>query len=120
MSDKKKAKADAKDAKGKGKGKQKGASGGISVASHPHARVHVRRMKGWGGLGAFAVAAYLSWNAGVPAAELGMRALIAGAAGYVVAWACSVAAWRAIVLAELRARLEHAAAAQAADDGSGA
>jgi hypothetical protein len=103
----KKAKGDA--AKKGGKKKASGAADGqLSVAGHPRASAAVRRAKGWGGLVGFGLAAVLSMKAGVPTADLGARALLAGAAGYLVAWGCAVAAWRAILLAELHARLERA------------
>ncbi len=92
--------------KGKGKGKGKKASGGLSVATHPRAHANVRRAKGWGGLGGFAIAAYLSFRAGVPFAQIGLRALAAGAIGYMVAWATAVTVWRYLVLAEMKARYE--------------
>jgi hypothetical protein len=117
--DPKKAKPDAKKGKadkGKGKGKDEkgkkgkkgkgGAQDGISVAGHPRAAAHVKRAKGWGGLLGFAIAAYLSHKAGVPAVQVGVRALVAGVAGYLVAWACAVSVWRHLLLAELRAYVE--------------
>ena len=107
-----KADAKAKDAGKKGK-KGKGgasASAGPSVASHPRASYQVRRAKGWGGLAGFGIAAYLSYKAGVPTADLGLRALIAGVAGYMLAWACSVTVWRHLVLAELRAAADRGVA----------
>jgi hypothetical protein len=109
--DKADAKADEKKKKGKkGKG-EADASAGPSVASHPRASYQVRRAKGWGGLAGFAIAAYLSYKAGVPTSALGLRALAAGMAGYMLAWACSVTVWRHLVLAELRAAVESGAAA---------
>ncbi len=63
-----------KDKKGK-KGKGSGA-GGPSVAGHPRASYQVRRAKGWGGIAGFALAAYFSYKAGVPTADLGLRALV--------------------------------------------
>jgi hypothetical protein len=98
-----------KDKKKKKKGEQ-GDDGaeGLSVATHPRARSQVRRAKGWGGLIGFAVATYLSLKAGVPAPQTGLRALGAGIAGYLVAWACAVSVWRHLVLAELRAAFEAA------------
>src|ERR1700751_5093697 len=81
-----------KDKKGK-KGKAD-ASAGPSVAAHPRASYQVRRAKGWGGLAGFAVAAYLSYKAGVPTVDLGLRAIIAGIIGYLLAWACAVTVWR--------------------------
>ena len=93
-----------KDKKGKkGDGEQ---ATGASVANHPRARAAVRRAKGWGGLIGFAIAAYLSFKAGVPAADAGLRALAAGIAGRILAWACAVAVWRHLVVAELRAAYE--------------
>ncbi len=112
-SDKDKAKTakDAKKGKGKGKGKKGGkadgaASEGISVAAHPRAAAAVKRSKGFGGLAGFGLAAYLSYSAGVPADQIALRALAFGIAGYIVAWACAVAIWRHLVLAELRHALE--------------
>jgi hypothetical protein len=97
----KKGKKDKKAKKGKGE-----ASAGPSVASHPRGSYQVRRAKGWGGLAGFAVAAYLSHKAGVPTFDLGIRAIAAGIAGYMLAWACAVTVWRHLVLAELRAVVE--------------
>jgi hypothetical protein len=98
--DKKKDKKDKKDKKGKSK---PDASAGPSVAAHPRASYQVRRAKGWGGVAGFGIAAYLSHKAGVPMVDLGLRAIIAGMVGYLLAWACAVTVWRQLVLAELRA-----------------
>ena len=87
------------------KGK-KGASGGPSIATHPRAAAQVRRAKGWGGLGGFAIAGLLSLQAGVPTFDVCLRALVAGVVGYILAWACSVTIWRHLVLAELRTLVE--------------
>lgn len=84
-----------------------------SVAGHPRAGRHVRQAKGWGGLVGFAAAAYLSMRAGVPTYEIGIRALAAGAAGYLLAWACSVTVWRHLLDAELRLVAERVAAERA-------
>lgn len=95
-----------KDKKGKkGKGN---AAGGLSIAAHPRASYQVRRAKGWGGILGFALAGYLSYKAGVPTFDLGLRALIAGIVGYMLAWFCAVTVWRHLVLAELRAAVERA------------
>ena len=79
----------AKGGKGKGKGKGKGGKGGkgATLASHPKAHAQIRAAKGWGGLGGFAIAAYLSYRAQVPFDQLGLRAIACGIAGYLVAWA---------------------------------
>jgi hypothetical protein len=102
---------DKKDKKKKKKGKDgapaaSSASDGPSVANHPRARYQVRRAKGWGGIAGFAIAGYLSYKAGVPTFDVGLRALVAGIVGYMLAWMCAVAVWRHLVQAELRALLE--------------
>jgi hypothetical protein len=112
MSKKADDKADKKDKKGKkGKGGAD-ASSGPSVAAHPRASHQVRKAKGWGGMAGFGIAAYLSYKAGVPTVDLGLRAIIAGMVGYMLAWACAVTVWRQLVLAELRAAVERAAPAK--------
>jgi hypothetical protein len=93
--------------KGKGKGKgKKGAGDGLSIASNPRATAQVRRAKGWGGLFGFGLALYISWQAGVPPAQAGLRALAAGIAGYMLAWACMVTIWRQLLVAEVRTLAE--------------
>jgi hypothetical protein len=112
MSDKADKKPKDKKAKKAKKGKGgAGASGGPSVAAHPRASYQVRKAKGWGGIAGFGIAAYLSYKAGVPTVDLGLRAIIAGMVGYMLAWACAVTVWRQLVLAELRAAVERAAPA---------
>jgi hypothetical protein len=99
----------AKDKKAKDKGGKGKSASAISIAGHPHAGNSVRSLKGWGGLIGFMLAALLSLRAGVPLTVLGLRAIVAGLAGYMVAWWCGVAAWRAIVAAEAHAMLERRA-----------
>lgn len=104
---KKKADAKAKERKAKsGKGKKgKGDDASVgrpSVANHPRAAASVRRMKGLGGLVGFGIAALLAHGAGLPITSVLERALAVGIGGYLLAWACAVAVWRQIVLAELR------------------
>ena len=95
-----------KKAKGKSKGKGKDSSGGLSIATHPRAGAQVRRAKGWGGLAGFGAAAYFSYKAGVPPEQVGLRALMGGIGGYMIAWACALTVWRHIVVAELRSLAE--------------
>lgn len=85
-----------------------------SVANHPRAGAQVARAKAWGALAGFALVAMLSLRAGVPTADALLRALLAGLAAYVAAWACAVAVWRHLVIAELRAVRRHRAAEAAA------
>jgi hypothetical protein len=98
---------DKKSKKKKGKdGSAAPGAHGPSVANHPRARYQVRRAKGWSGIAGFAIAGYLSYKAGVPTFDVGMRALVAGIVAYMLAWMCAVTVWRHLVQAELRAALE--------------
>ncbi len=102
---------DGKDKKGKkDKGKKdkgkKGEAAAGSLAAHPRAGGQIRRAKGWGALTGFLIAAYFSLKAGVPPEQIGLRALAAGAGGYMLGWACSVMIWRQLVIAEMRAIAE--------------
>jgi hypothetical protein len=74
-----------------------------SVANHPRAGAQVARAKAWGGLAGFALVAVLSLRAGVPTADALLRAVLGGIVAYVATWACAVAVWRHLVIAELRA-----------------
>jgi hypothetical protein len=100
------------------KKKKDEAPAAISVAAHPRARVSIRRVRARTALAAFAIVLLLSLNAGVPAQEAALRALIAGLVGNLVGWGCALAVWRSLVLAELevvaRARRERAEADAAA------
>jgi hypothetical protein len=102
--DKSAEKGDKKDKKAKKAGGD--AVAGPSVANHPRASYQVRRAKGWGGIAGFAIAGYLSYKAGVPTFDVGLRALVAGMVGYMLAWMCAVTVWRQLVQAELRAAIE--------------
>jgi hypothetical protein len=92
--------------KGKGKGQDESRAVAPSVANHPRASYQVRRAKGWGGIAGFVIAGYLSYKAGVPTFDVGLRALAFGIVGYMLSWMCAVAVWRHLVLAELRVALE--------------
>jgi hypothetical protein len=91
---------------------------GISVAAHPRARASIRRTRAWTALLAFGVVLALSLSSSVPAQDAALRALIAGVVGNLAGWACALAVWRQLVLAELRvveeARAERRRAAAAA------
>lgn len=75
---------------------------GVSLAAHPRARASIRRTRAWTALVAFGLVLFLSLSAGVPEQEAALRALVAGVVGNVAAWACALAVWRALVVAELR------------------
>ncbi len=89
----KKAKGDAPDA---------ATPAGVSVAAHPRARASIRRTRARTALVVFGLVLFLSLSSGVPGQEAALRALVAGLVGNLVAWACALAVWRALVLAELR------------------
>jgi hypothetical protein len=74
----------------------------VSVAAHPRARASIRRTRAWTAIAAFAIVLWLSLGAGVPGPEATLRALAAGLIGNLAGWACALAVWRQLVLAELR------------------
>lgn len=77
---------------------------GPSVAAHPRAALHVARAKGWAGLLGFLLGGYLSLPTSTLAGAA-LRALLAGVACYLVAWAGAVFVWRQLVMLEVaRAR----------------
>jgi hypothetical protein len=78
----------------------------VSVAAHPRARASIRRTRARTALIAFALVLFLCLNAGVPAQEAALRALVAGLVGNLLAWACALAVWRSLVLAELKVATE--------------
>lgn len=122
----KKAKSKAKPPdKGKGKSKDKGkgkerapGATSFSVSANPRATASIRRAKGWGGLAGFVIAGYLSLAASVPLPDAGERALVAGAIGYLLVWACSVTVWRQLMIAQLRQAAEEARQRHAANAAS--
>lgn len=79
------------------------AGDGISVAAHPRARASVRRTRAGVALIAFALVLFLSLKSGVPGQEAALRALVAGLVGNVVGWACALAVWKSLIMAELKA-----------------
>jgi hypothetical protein len=96
-------KADKKPKKDKKKKGAEAAAGVMTVGSHPRAQRSVRRMRALGGLIGFLVTIVLSSKAGVPAFDATARALMAGVALHLAAWAIAVTVWRQLMLAELRA-----------------
>jgi hypothetical protein len=110
MADKDKTKKGKGDASRDGRSKDKSAATEpepySSIATHPRALASVRRIRSYTGLIAFAVAALLSVKATVPMDQVGLRALAAGCAGYMLAWWASIRVWRHLMLAEHRAAIE--------------
>ena len=94
----------AKDPKPKGKKKAKGSSAaeGVRLVSHPRASTQIRKLRAFGGIAGLCLTAYAAHNAGLPAFDVGVRALIGGVVGSMVAWSAAVVVWRHIVIAEFR------------------
>jgi hypothetical protein len=85
------------------KGEKDAAPKAVSVAAHPRARASVRRTRAVTAIAAFAIVLLLARGAGVPDQEAVVRALLAGLAGNLIGWACALAVWRRLVVAEVRA-----------------
>ncbi|HET8756634.1 MAG TPA: hypothetical protein VFM58_11510 [Solirubrobacteraceae bacterium] len=79
-----------------------GAAETVSVAAHPRARASIRRTRARTGLAAFAIVLFLSLSSDVSGQEAAVRALVAGLVGNLAGWACALAVWRQLVVAELR------------------
>lgn len=75
----------------------------VSVAHHPTIAARVRAAKAWGALAAFALVALASSQAGAESFDVLLRALAAGAVGWVVTWSAAVAVGRSLVRAEVEA-----------------
>jgi hypothetical protein len=88
--------------KDKGAGTPAAATPSVSLAAHPRARSAVRRLRGRFGIAGFLLVAFLCHRAGVPGADCILRGLVGGIVAYFAAWACGVAVYRQLVLAELR------------------
>lgn len=86
----------------------------VSVADYPKIAARVRLAKAWGALGAFALVALASMRAGAETFDVLLRALGAGAVGWVVVWAAAVAVGRSLVRAEIEA---HRRALEESEDG---
>jgi uncharacterized membrane protein YccC len=105
----------------KAKGGADAAEGGIRLSAHPRARRTIRLAKGWGGLATFVLVLLLSAQAGVPAADALVRAIVGGFVGYVVAWAMAVTVWRHVAVAEIeQTRRRLIAAAEEAEEAEAA
>lgn len=77
-----------------------------SVAAHPKAARRVRHAREAAGLGGFLIGMWLSMGTHTATGAI-LRALIAGAACYVVVWGAGVLLCRHLIVAEIRSR-EHA------------
>jgi hypothetical protein len=85
--------------------KKKGAAapeGTISVSAHPRARASIRRTRARTALAAFGLVLFICLSGSVPPQEAFLRALVAGLVGNLVGWACALAVWRSLIMAELK------------------
>ena len=79
------------------------APAGVSIAAHPRARGWIRRTRARVSLAAFGLVLLVALHAGVPGETAVVRALAAGIAAFLCAWAVGLMLWKQIVLTELRA-----------------
>ena len=75
----------------------------VRLADHPRAVRQIESFRGGAAIAAFFLTALLSHRAGLPVFDAGVRALGAGLATFVVAWALAVQVWRHLAVAELNA-----------------
>ena len=75
----------------------------VRIADHPRAVRQIESFRGGAAIAAFFLTALLSHRAGLPVFDAGVRALGAGVATFVVAWALAVMVWRQLAVAELNA-----------------
>lgn len=75
----------------------------LRLTEHPRAQRQIRAAKGWGGLVAFALTAWLAHGAGLGFEAVLERAIPAAVAGYLLTWAIAVLLWRQLAQAELEA-----------------
>ena len=100
-----KGKGKAKGKKGEGAKKGAGAArgGDVKLTAHPRAQHQIGRLKAYGGLAGFGLAAWASHKNGAPFLDMAVRALMWGVISYVVVWALAVQVWRHVAVAEVRA-----------------
>jgi uncharacterized membrane protein YccC len=79
------------------------ATGVVRIADHARAVEGIRRAKGAGGLAGVLLAFVASSGGSVPGAEVMLRMLLGGLAGWMLAWAAAVLVWRHLIEAEIRA-----------------
>ena len=90
------------------------------VSEHPVAARQIARARAWGALIGFVLAYWLSRRAGLPFPESGCRALVAGLACRMLAWAAVVTVWRQLIPAQIAAARERSLmAGQQAGSGRG-
>lgn len=73
----------------------------VRLAEHPRASRSIARVRAWGAVIGFAVAAYFGNKAGLPFVDLVIRSILIGMATSLVVWAGAQAVWKQIVFAEI-------------------
>ncbi|WP_354699821.1 hypothetical protein DSM112329_00079 [Paraconexibacter sp. AEG42_29] len=73
----------------------------LRLADHPRATGQIRTVRSWVSLVAFLVVLVFSLRAGASLEDGLLRAMEAGAIGYLIAWAAMVVAWRQLAQAEI-------------------
>ncbi|HWB23138.1 MAG TPA: hypothetical protein VG652_09650 [Gaiellaceae bacterium] len=71
-----------------------------SLRSHPNAGPAIRRVRAFGGLAGFGVAALIGFDGGSPFAATVERALEVGIASQTVAWAAAMLIWKRLLIAQ--------------------
>jgi hypothetical protein len=75
----------------------------VRLSAHPRAQRSIARTKAMGGLVGFVIGFWMASKTGLPAWDVGVRALVGGIAGYVLLWLAAVVVWRQYARAEFRA-----------------
>jgi len=84
----------------------------VGLNEHPRAARSIRTWKSYGALGGFLIAGYLAYSQGLPLADAGLRALVAGCLGYLVVGFAVVGVWRHVLEMEARTAVQRAHAAR--------
>ena len=80
----------------------------VALRDHPRAQESIRRAKGFGALVGFMAVAVTMYMNGATLDQVGMRALLGGVAGWMVAWAGAVVVWQQLLVGETRAAVKRA------------
>jgi hypothetical protein len=84
----------------------------VAVTEHPRAAASIRTWKSYGAMACFLIAGYLSYSKGLPLADAGLRALVAGCVGYLVIGFTVVGVWRHVLDSQARTAVQRAHAAR--------
>ncbi|MBJ7472422.1 MAG: hypothetical protein JHD16_14035 [Solirubrobacteraceae bacterium] len=84
----------------------------VRLADHPRASRSIPRIRAWGAVIGFGVAAYFGDKAGLPFVDLVLRSILIGFATGLAVWAGAQAVWKQIVFAEIAVARKEAAEKQ--------